>query len=216
MRKFLFLLFFQFLFLSLFAQDPLRFEQEVRDLVAGDSSIARKKLIVFTGSSSIRFWTDLKKDFPKQNVLNRGFGGSEMSDLVYYAKPLIVNYKPTRVFVYEGDNDVNSGKHIEDILSDADKLLIQLRAQLPASVKIIFISAKPSVARWHLKAKYEDFNLQLKRWTSTKKNVHFADVWTPMLDQNGEVRKELFLGDNLHMNRMGYKIWKEVIRQFIK
>jgi len=90
-----------------------------------------------------------------------------------------------------------------------------LRSQLPVKVKIIFISAKPSVARWQLKSKYEEFNRQLKLWTSTKKNVLYADVWTPMLDNRGEVRKDLFIEDNLHMNRKGYDIWKIVISKYL-
>jgi len=216
MRKILLLLFFQFSLATLVAQDPLRFEKEVNDLIAGDSLVNRKKLILFTGSSSIRYWNDLKKDFPKRNVLNRGFGGSEMTDLLYYATPLIQNYKPSRVFIYEGDNDINAGKSPEEVLANADKLLTLLRSQLPAKVKIIFISAKPSVARWQLKTKYEEFNRQLKQWTTTKKNVLYADVWTPMLDSNGEVRKDLFVDDNLHMNRLGYDIWKKVIIQYLK
>ena len=215
MRRFLFLLFFQFTLVTLLAQDPLRFEKEVKELIAGDSLVDKKKLILFTGSSSIRMWNDLKKDFPKQNVLNRGFGGSEMIDLVYYAKPLVINYQPSRVFIYEGDNDINAGKSTEEILANADKLLTLLRSQLPVKVKIIFISAKPSVARWQLKSKYEEFNRQLKLWTSTKKNVLYADVWTPMLDNRGEVRKDLFIEDNLHMNRKGYDIWKIVISKYL-
>lgn len=215
MRKFLFLLFFQFTLLTLVAQDPLRFEKEVNSLVTGDSSVNKKKLILFTGSSSIRMWKNLENDFPKHNVLNRGFGGSEMTDLLYYARPLILNYQPSRVFIYEGDNDINAGKSPEEVLATADKLLALLRAQLPVKVKIIFISAKPSVARWQLKDKYEDFNRQLKQWTSTKKNVLYADVWTPMLDSNGEVRSDLFIEDNLHMNRMGYEIWKGVMEKFM-
>ncbi len=215
MRKILFLLFFQFTLATVLAQDPLRFEKEVNALIAGDSLVNKKKLILFTGSSSIRFYADLKKDFPKHNVLNRGFGGSEMSDLLYYAGPLILNYNPSRIFIYEGDNDINAGKSPEEILALVDKLLTMLRTQLPASVKIIFISAKPSVARWQLKSKYEEFNRQLKQWTTTKKDVLYADVWTPMLDSSGEVRKDLFVEDNLHMNRKGYEIWKRVIDGFM-
>lgn len=206
---------FQFILVTGVAQDPLRFEKEVRDLVAGDTLVNKKKLILFTGSSSIRYWNDLNKDFSKRNVLNRGFGGSELTDLLYYAKPLILNYQPNRVFIYEGDNDVNAGKSPEEILATADTLLTLLRTQLPTKVKIIFISAKPSVARWHLKGKYEEFNRQLKHWTSTRKNVLFADVWTPMLDENGEVRNDLFMEDNLHMNQEGYSIWVQVLRKFI-
>jgi lysophospholipase L1-like esterase len=215
MRKLFVLLFFQFLVLTLVAQDPLRFEKEVNAMVAGDSLVDKKKLILFTGSSSIRMWKDLKTDFPAHNVLNRGFGGSVMSELLYYAKPLIINYHPKRVFIYEGDNDIFLGKSPDEILKSADQLLTQLRSQLPSKVKIIFISAKPSVARWDLKIKYEEFNRQLEHWTSTKKNVLYADVWTPMLDGNGEVQKDLFIQDNLHMNRKGYEIWKSVIRKFL-
>jgi len=214
-RKLLFLVFFQLLVIILVAQNPLRFEKEVNNLVAGDSLVNKKNVILFTGSSSIRFWADLKADFPKRNVVNRGFGGSEMTDLLYYAKRLVLNYQPTRVFIYEGDNDINAGKSPEEILANADTLLTLLRSQLPSKVKIIFISAKPSVSRWNLKAKYEEFNRQLEHWTSTKKNVLYADVWTPMLDSNGEVQKDLFIQDNLHMNRKGYEIWKSVIEKFL-
>ncbi len=214
--RILFLLVFQIIGLSLFAQQPHRFEKEVKELVAGDSLVSKKKLILFTGSSSIRMWKELKTDFPEHNVLNHGFGGSDMADLLYYAKPLITDYTPAKVFIYEGDNDVNAGKTPEQILTEADKLLSLLRAELSGRVKIIFISAKPSVARWHLKDKYVAFNRQLQQWTLTKKNVLYADVWTPMLDENGVVRKDLFLGDNLHMNRTGYDIWKKVISQFLK
>jgi lysophospholipase L1-like esterase len=216
MRKRLLLLFFQFILVTLIAQDPLRFEKEVHDLIAGDSAINKRKLILFTGSSSIRFWSGLTKDFPNHNVLNRGFGGSEMSDLFYYAESLIINYNPKEIFIYEGDNDINSGKSPEEILANADKLLNLLRTHLPAKVKIIFISAKPSIARWHLKGKYEEFNRKLMVWTSTKKNVFYADVWIPMLDSAGEVRKDLFIEDNLHMNQLGYAIWAPVIRKFIR
>lgn len=215
MRKLLFLVFFHLLLITLVAQNPLRFEKEVNNLVAGDSLVNNKNVIIFTGSSSIRFWADLKKDFPKHNVLNRGFGGSVMSELVYYSEPLIINYQPKRIFIYEGDNDIFLGKSPEEILMTADQLVTLLRAQLPSKVKIIFISAKPSVARWHLKAKYEEFNRQLEHWASSKKNVLYADVWTPMLDSNGEVQKDLFIQDNLHMNWKGYEIWKGVIGKFL-
>lgn len=214
--RILFLFIFQSIGLFLFAQQPHRFEKEVDNLIAGDSLVNKKKLILFTGSSSIRMWNDLKEDFPEHNVLNHGFGGSDMADLLYYGKQLIVQYRPSKVFIYEGDNDLNAGKSPEQILAEAEKLLTLLRTELPAGVKVIFISAKPSVARWHLKEKYEVFNQQLKQWTVTKKNVSFADVWTPMLDSKGIVFNDIFKEDNLHMNRKGYDIWKGVINNFLK
>ncbi|MBN8578846.1 MAG: G-D-S-L family lipolytic protein [Cytophagales bacterium] len=200
--------------LFLQAQDPLRFRDEINALLQGDSAIDRNRVVLFTGSSSIRLWPDLKASFPKHNTLNRGFGGSEMSDLLYYASSLILAYKPEKIFIYEGDNDLNAGKSAEEILTTANQLLQRIRKELPAC-KVIFIAAKPSPARWQLKAKYENFNVKLAAWTKTQSQVYFADIWKPMLDKNGAPMQNLFLEDNLHMNEQGYAIWTKVLVKFL-
>lgn len=200
--------------LLLQGQDPLRFESEIKNLVAGDSTVNSRKLILFTGSSSIRFWRSLAADFPKENTLNRGFGGSEMTDLLYYAEPLILSYQPKMIFIYEGDNDLNSGKSAVEILHAAEKLLALIRTQLPKTT-VIFISAKPSLARWQLKDKYLNFNEQLKQWTEKQKRVKFADVWSALVDSEGNVLPDIFIEDGLHLNEKGYVLWADVIRKFI-
>lgn len=215
MKYYTIFLFFVVLPSLVFSQDPLRFENEIQRLTAGDSSIDTRKLILFTGSSSIRRWRELPSDFATHNVLNRGFGSSEMSDLYYYTNELILKYKPIKIFIYEGDNDINSGKSYEEIIRDAEKILLLVRKNLPRSVKVYFISAKPSIARRHLRSKYEAYNQKLKEWCSQQKGVVYVDVWTPMLDSNGEIRNDLFVEDNLHMNRKGYDIWKNVIGKLL-
>lgn len=196
------------------AQDPLRFQKEVSDLVSADTAVNSKRLILFTGSSSIRLWHNLAESFPGKNVLNRGFGGSEMSDLLYYTPQLILKHKPNIVFIYEGDNDIAAGRSTEQILTNADSLIKIIRAALPKT-KIIFISPKPSGARWHLKAQYENFNSKLAQFTKSRKRVYFADVWSPMLDATGNLLPGLFLEDDLHMNEKGYVIWTKVLNQFL-
>ena len=210
---------FSLLLSALHAQeqkDPARFKEEVTVLTADDKSINKTNLILFTGSSSIRVWKDLQTCFPKKNVLNRGFGGSEMSDLVYYFDQLILPYQPKQIFIYEGDNDTNSGKSPEQILADADRILSRIRSEVSPTVEILFIAAKPSVARSSLKEQYLKFNSELKAWTEKQKNVKFIDVWTPMMDKTGNVQSDLFVDDNLHMNEKGYAIWKKVIASYIR
>ena len=198
------------------AQEISRFQGEVDKLIAGDSAIDKKNIILFTGSSSIRVWTSLKTDFPKYNVLNRGFGGSEMADLIHFADKLIMPYRPKQIFIYEGDNDINAGKSAGEILHEADKLLSLLRKKLPRKVEVVFISAKPSLKRWQLKDKYLDYNRKLELWTKQQGNVAFIDVWTPMLNTDGNVLNDLFIEDGLHMNKKGYEIWAKVIGPYIK
>ncbi|HMV10329.1 MAG TPA: SGNH/GDSL hydrolase family protein [Cyclobacteriaceae bacterium] len=204
--------------IALPAQEKHVFENEVKALVLRDSLITnRKDIILFTGSSSIRMWTDLEKDFADKNVLNRAFGGSTMRDLLYFADQLIVPYNPKTIFIYEGDNDLGfANATSQQILASADSLLTIIRAKLPSSVRIYFISPKPSIARWHLKDQYVQFNKDLQTWTNSKKNVYFIDVWSKMLDADGSLRKDLFIEDGLHMNRKGYDIWRDTLRKYVK
>lgn len=169
---------------------------------------------LFVGSSTLRMWPDMQSYFPNAAVINRGFGGSMFVDLLYYADRAIMVYKPAKVFIYEGDNDIASGKSVDEVLKQAKEIREKIARQLPG-VPVAFISAKPSVARWNLKDKYTDFNTQLKAYTKTAKKTEFIDVWTPMLDANGEVFKHIFLQDNLHMKPEGYAIWKKAIAPFL-
>lgn len=198
------------------AQDPMRLEEEVKALTSGDKSINKKDVILFTGSSSIRGWKDMQSAFPGYNIVNRGFGGSETSDLLYYFDKLILPYKPKQIFIYEGDNDLNSGKSVEQILTTSDSLLGMIRKNVSEKVPVFFISPKPSIARWHLKEKYEHYNQQLKAWTANRKYVTYVDVWTPSLGPDGIVLKDIFLEDGLHLNSKGYAIWANAIGKFIR
>lgn len=196
-------------------QDPLRFKDEVDSLAALHGSVDKSNLILFTGSSSIRLWKDLGSTFTKHNVVNMGFGGSEMTDLLYYADKLIIPFQPKQIFIYEGDNDISMGRTTEQILSTADSLLVLIRKHLPAS-EVIFITPKPSIRRWALKEKYESYNQKLKAWAAKKKNVRYADVWTPMLDTKGMVQQDIFVADGLHLNAKGYSIWTNTLRKYLR
>jgi lysophospholipase L1-like esterase len=212
--KRIFLLFFLLPILSL-AQDPMRFQKEVQQLTANDGAAPPTGVILFTGSSSIRKWTDLDTRFPGKPVLNRGFGGSEMSDLVYYFDKLILPYHPKQIFIYEGDNDISANRSTETILNNAQRLLVLIREKLGSKVSVVFISPKPSLARWNLRDRYHEVNAALEAWTRQQKGVAFADVWPVMLDKNGEVFKDIFIEDGLHMNSKGYDLWMPVITKLM-
>ncbi len=126
----------------LFAQNPARFQKEVDSIAAANGSVSKDNLILFTGSSSIRLWKNLSASFPNHNVLNMGFGGSEMADLLYYADELIIPFTPTQIFIYEGDNDISFGRSPEKIIASADSILSRIRQHLPRS-EVIFISPNP-------------------------------------------------------------------------
>jgi len=198
------------------AQESIPFDKEVKGIVKRNDSLwdTSKETIVFTGSSSIRFWEDLQERFPGHQVLNSGFGGSQTSDLLLHLNDLVIKYQPKKVFIYEGDNDIFYKKRPKAILKTAVEVVHQLQKDDPDR-EIVLISAKPSLSRWKLKGKYKRLNRLFYKFSKERPNVDFVDVWNPMLDGR-KVRKDIFVEDGLHMNATGYDIWYHAIKEFVK
>ncbi|WP_297703463.1 GDSL-type esterase/lipase family protein [uncultured Eudoraea sp.] len=136
------------------AQDPSRFQEEVQAIQEKYETLwdSTKETIVFTGSSSIRTWKNLQVIFPEYQIVNSGFGGSQATDLLAYTDELILRYNPKKVFIYEGDNDLNDHKKPKKIIYVTKEIIAKIRNYNPGT-RIVIISAKPSLARWHLKRK---------------------------------------------------------------
>lgn len=198
------------------AQDHLRFADEVAAIQKKYDTLwdASKETIVFTGSSSVRIWKDLQEKFPQHHIVNSGFGGSQAADLLAYSDQLILHYRPKKVFIYEGDNDIASGKKTKEIIAHTGEIISRIVAQNP-SAQIVLIAAKPSIARWNLKRKYKKLNRSFQKMGSREKQIQYADVWKPMLDKR-KVKQDIFLDDGLHMNAKGYEIWYQVIKPFLE
>lgn len=203
------------IFFSANAQDPNRFKEQVDQLYNKEYNFnPDKKLVVFAGSSSVKMWKDVQDYYPGFNIINNGFGGSQFSDLLYFTNELILKPKPDILFIYEGDNDVASNKKAGLIKRQAKELYEKVRKELPEA-KIVFISPKPSIARWNLKKKYEKVNRRLEKYCSKNDNLEFADVWNAMLDEKGLVFQDIFIQDGLHMNEKGYDLWGKVIGEYL-
>lgn len=198
-----------------FGQDALRYKVEIENFKPA-SAVNSKNLAVFAGSSSIKLWENLAESFPRKNVLNCGFGGSEMSDLIYFADEAIIRYKPVTVFIYEGDNDLGSGKSPELVLNNARKLIGLIHSSLP-NTKIVFITPKPSMKRWDdgYKDNFLKYNNMLMKLTKEYKYVKMVDVWNIMLDKNGMPEEKLFQKDHLHMTEVGYALWTKKMKKYV-
>jgi lysophospholipase L1-like esterase len=166
--------------------------------------------IVFVGSSSIRLWTTLKEDFPGKNVINRGFGGSQISDSVHFAKRIVTPYKPKMIVFFAGTNDIASGKSPKAALADFMQFVGVVRKELP-KVNIAYISITPAPSRWEKIHDIKWANGLIKEYTQRGPNLQFVDVFSQFLDAKGGPRPELFVSDQLHMNPFGYAIWKKAV-----
>ncbi len=198
------------------AQAP--FYNDIQNFKKLDSArFPPKHAILFVGSSSFTKWTDVEDYFPGYSIINRGFGGSSLPDVIRYNNDIIIPYHPKQIVIYCGENDLAgtdttvSGKII---LQRFKQLFVLIRKQLPA-VPIAYVSMKPSPGREKLWPKMIAGNSLVKKYLGKQKKTVFIDVYHKMFNENGTVMKDIFIEDNLHMNAKGYAIWQKLIAPYL-
>jgi len=193
--------------------DTSKWEAEISAFEKSDLTNAPPKgAILFVGSSSIRKWTTLAKDFPGKTVINRGFGGSEIADSTALAERIIFPYQPKIIVLYAGDNDLAAGKSVEQVMADFQTFVRKVHERLPET-RIAFISIKPCPSRWRLREKVQAVNRQIAAMKSDR--LVFIDVYPSMLDADGKPQADLFLSDGLHPSAKCYQLWATLIKPWL-
>ena len=191
--------------------DPARFSNAIATFEKEDAG--RKPvsdLTLFTGSSSIRMWKSLITDFPDQKVLNRGFGGSHISDVLNHFEVVVARHKPKAIVIYCGENDLWSGKPPKQVFADFLDFTRRVHA-LNSKIKIHYLAAKPSPKRMSKWKTYQTFNRLIANHCAKDKRLHFVDVSTVMLGKDGRPLPDIWLKDKLHMNDTGYARWTKLL-----
>jgi lysophospholipase L1-like esterase len=197
------------------AADPAeRWESTIQKFEAADQQQTPPAGgVLFVGSSSIRMW-DTDKWFPDDAVLNRGFGGSQISDVLAFADRIVLNYKPQMIAFYAGDNDINGGKSAERVADDFRQFAELVEQHLPGT-QILYLPIKPSLARWELWPTMDKANGLIRRFLETRYHWHYVDTDTVLLDDQGQPRDDVFASDGLHLNQVGYELWTGLVKPCI-
>jgi lysophospholipase L1-like esterase len=183
-----------------------RFEEEILAFEAADQKNPLPKgAILFVGDSLFTLWKSIQTDLPEYTVINRGFGGSQMSDLLYYTNRIVIPYKPRLIIVNEGDNDIHRGRMPEQVLADVRAFVEKVRAALP-DTRIAISSLTPSPARWSEAEIAKHANRIIRDYVATQRNVVFIDLFDAYLGPDGKPREELFVEDGLHHSAAGYGV----------
>jgi lysophospholipase L1-like esterase len=192
------------------------FSDEIRQLQEKDSiSMPPKNGIVFVGSSSLRMWSDLEQTFKSYNAINRGFGGSELTNANDYIQELVLVHEPRQVVIYSGENDVASGASAEQTFERFVTFFTNLREHLPKAT-ITYISMKLSPSRSKFSDVILSANSMIKGYIAKQKKADYIDITSKMLDSKGSTRPELFQNDMLHMKPAGYEVWTKEITPYLK
>jgi len=199
------------------AQQPYRFWNDIQNFKVQDSiSFPAPNQILFIGSSSFRMWHNVNEYFPKHKIINRGFGGSQLLDLIQYRYEVIYPYQPKQIVIYCGENDFAATDVAVDTVVKRFKTLFYLiRAKYP-TVPLAYVSMKPSPSRKKYMENYNLTNIKIEAFLKKQRNTVYIDVYNKMLKPDGNPMEDIFLKDNLHMNEKGYKIWQKTITPYLK
>jgi lysophospholipase L1-like esterase len=214
-QKNIFILLF-FISITAFAQEYQKIWQteiDAFDKLNGTNPLQNG--ILFTGSSSIRMWKNPAMDFNNPKILNRGFGGSQIIDLIENFDQVILKYHPQKIVIYSGDNDIQEGKTAEIVFGDFCVLYGMIKAKLP-NAQVYYIAIKPSLNRWNKVIEMQKANTMIHEYLNTKSNDAFVDIFSPMIDITGKPSNKWFMEDGLHMTDEGYLLWTKILAPYIK
>lgn len=198
------------------AAEPSRWENDIAAFEKADrESPPRPGGVMLYGSSSFRLWRDVGAAFPGVPIVNRGFGGSELSDLVEHFERVVIPHAPRLLLIYGGDNDIANGKSAARVLADFRELVGKVRRHLP-DTEVVFMSVKPSPSRERFLDVQREANDLVRRFAEGEKGVRFIDAATPLLDGQGRPDPKYFLDDRLHLNAAGYEAWRQVLAPLLR
>ena len=166
--------------------------------------------VLFVGSSSFVKWKDtLADDMAPMPVINRGFGGSHIEYVNRWFDTLVAPYRPRAIVFYAGENDIDAGKPVAQVLADFDEFM-RRKTKALGRTPVYFISVKPSKLRFAQLSLQTSVNQAIRSRAARRHDLHYIDVVPAMLE-NGQPR-DIFGPDGLHMNREGYVIWTRLVR----
>ena len=191
--------------------DPFRYDADIAAFTTWDrKNSTPDDAVLFVGSSSIRFWPTAVY-FSNRKVVNRGFGGAHISDVNHFVQETVFSHDPSVVVFYAGDNDVWAGKREAQILDDFVEFVSAVQAE-STNTPIVFVSLKPGPSRWSVWAEMQAANQTIRSLVDGDPFLHYADVATPMIGNDGVPIPGLFLDDGLHLNAEGYGVWTDVVK----
>lgn len=192
------------------------FEKEILAFEASDkTNPPPHHAALFTGSSSIRLWKTLAKDLPGYRVINRGFGGSHISDCIYFTDRIVLPYEPDVIVFYAGGNDIAAKKSAETVFHDFKEFVAKVRVKLPKT-HIAYISIAGNPSRWSQVEQVRAANKLIRDFTATQEGLSFIDTFSQMMGADGTPQPDIFVADKLHMNEKGYAIWKRVVGEHLE
>jgi glycerophosphoryl diester phosphodiesterase len=204
---------------------PLHRYQDLPEVKAWDKDIVNfeqldkteaysEDAILFAGSSSIRLWSTLEQDMAPYPVIQRGFGGSKLSDVAVYADRIIKPHPCKAIVLFVGNDITGSDKDKspKEVAELFKTLIKQIRKSHPVT-PVFWIEVTPCSSRWNVWPEIREATELIRKECQNQKNIYTIRTDFAFLGSDGKPNDELFVSDKLHLNPKGYEIWKEIIKK---
>ena len=196
------------------SEDPLVWEADI----AAFDTLAQvtpppENAVVFVGSSSIRLWDSLIQDMAPIPVIQRGFGGAKLNDVVHYADRLVNAYRPAAVVIFAGSNDLTPGdvKTPEQLLYSYQQFVAKVRVDNP-ELPIYYIAIAPSPRRWEMWPNVQAVNALIENYSQRTPALFYIDTGPALMDAEGKPDTDNYAFDKQHLSDKGYRQWTSIIR----
>lgn len=194
---------------------PERWEKAIQALEQLDKKEDHPSdAILFLGSSSVRRWETIAEDMAPYPVIRRGYGGAKYSDLRVYAKRLTHPHEVRAIAIFVG-NDVSgrpTDRTPQAVSQDVRAIIGDIRSKF-TDTPIFFIAVTPTASRSRVWQKTQGVNAAIAEICSDLDYVHWIGTAAYYLNDQGQPRNELFVGDRLHLNEEGYDLWAKIIKR---
>lgn len=192
-----------------------KWEKEIQSLEAKDKAEKDpENAILFVGSSSIRLWKNIVEDMKPYPVIQRGYGGSNFADNLFYIERLVKPHNPKAIALFSA-NDITGSpndKKPEEVQAVVKELVKRIR-KIHSKTPIFIIEVTPTNSRWKVWSEIKQVNSLLKNMCSDSKKLYLIETASEYLNSEGKPRGELFIQDQLHQNQQGYDIWASLIKK---
>ena len=178
-----------------------------------------KAELVMIGDSITHYWEKQRnyaETFEPYHTLNLGFGGDRTQNVVWRLQNGEVDgIAPKLVTLMIGTNNTSRDTP-EAITAGIQAIVAELRQRLPES-KIVVLSVFPR-SNPRTKGDFERVKAinQLLPGIADNEWVFHVDINRHFLDENGQLRPELYGRDLLHLSGAGYEAWHQALLPILK
>lgn len=179
------------------------------------ASAAADGEIVFLGNS-ITEGGKWSKYFPGLPVVNHGVSGDTTLDILRRLDRTIER-RPRKIFLMAGINDLGSGRRVERIVADYERIVKRIRTGSPESTLYLQSVLPVNDRIFRRPARHEDIialNFQI-RSLARRLSLAYIDLYQ-IMRTDGRRLDPAYTRDGLHLNPKGYDVWVTAIRQYVR